>query len=94
MSQCKTFSVPAGTKSNVWRLGDSSAPEKPRWVLAGLQTDKSGNQVRNAAIFNHCTLTNMQVWLNHSRYPSLDMSTDFTKEQFAGVYKSFYEFAS
>ena len=28
----------------------------------------------------------MKVWLNHSRY--------FTKEQYAGVYKSFYDFAS
>ena len=36
----------------------------------------------------------MQVWLNHSRYPSLDMTTDLTKEQFVGVYKSFYDFAS
>ena len=34
----------------------------------------------------------MQVWLNHSRYPSVDMSTDFAKEQ-EGVYKSFYDFA-
>ena len=67
MRQCETFSVPAGTKSTVWRLGVSSAPEKPRWVLAGLQTDKSGSQVRNAVIFDHCTLTNIQVWLNHSR---------------------------
>ena len=31
----------------------------------------------------------MQVWLNHSRYPSV-----FAKEQYAGVYKSFYDFAS
>ena len=37
---------------------------------------------------------NMQVWLNHSRYPSVDIATDFTKEQHAGVYKSFYDFAS
>ena len=36
----------------------------------------------------------MQVWLNHSRYPSVDMTTDFTKEQYVGVYKSFYDFAS
>ena len=68
--------------------------KKPRWVLVGLQTDKSGRQVRNAAIFDHCNLTNLQVWLNHSRYPSLDMITDFAKEQFAGVYKSLYDFAS
>ena len=50
--------------------------------------------MRNVAIFYHCNLTYMQVWLNHSRYPSLDMTTDFAKDQFAGVYKSFYDFAS
>ena len=33
----------------------------------------------------------MQMWFNHSRYPSLDMTTE---EQFARVYKSFYDFAS
>ena len=38
-------------------------------------------------------IANMQVWLNHTRYPSLDMATDFAKEQYAGVYKSFYDFA-
>ena len=38
--------------------------------------------------------TNMQVWLNHSRYPCVDMATDFDKEQYAGVYKSFDDFAS
>ena len=51
-------------------------------------------QERNAAIFDHCNLTNIQVCLNHSRYPSADMATDFVKEQYAGVYQSFYDFAS
>ena len=37
----------------------------------------------------------MQVWLNHSRYPSVDMVSDFAaKEQYASVYKLFYDFAS
>ena len=93
MRQCETFSLPQA-RYTVWPLSVSSAPEKPRWVLVGLQTDRSGNQENNAAIFNHCNLTNMQVWLNHSRHPSVDMATDFTKEQYAGVYKSFYDFAN
>ena len=93
MRQCETFSL-SQTRSTIWRLGVSSAPEKPRWVLVGLQTDKSGNQENNAAIFDHCNLANMQLWLNHSRYPSVDMATDFAKEQYAGVYKSFYNFAN
>ena len=93
MRQCERFSLPQ-TRSTVWRLGVSSAPEKPRWVLVGLQTDKSGNQANNAVIFNHCNLRNIQVWLNHSRYPSVDMATDFAKKQYAGVCKSFYDFAN
>ena len=60
MRQCETFTLPQ-VRSTVWRLGVSSAPEKPRCVLVGLQTDKSGNQENNAAIFDHCILTNMQV---------------------------------
>ena len=93
MRQCETFTVPQ-TTSTVWRLSVSSAPEKPRWVLVGLQTHKSGSQVRNAALLDHCNHTYMQVWLIHSRYPSLDVTTDFAKEKFAGVYKSLYDFAS
>ena len=93
MRQCEMFSLPQA-RPTVWRVGVSSAPEKSRWVLVGLQTDKSGNRERNAAVFDHCNLTNMQVWLNHSRYPTVDMATDFAKEQYAGVSKSFYNFAS
>ena len=93
MRQGESFTVPQST-STVWRLGVSYAPEKPRWVLIGLQTGKSGNQENNASIFDHCNLTNMQVWLNHFRSPSLDMPADFDKRQYAGVYKSFYDFAS
>ena len=62
--------------------------------MIGLQTDESGSQERNTALFAHCNLTNMQVVLNHSRYPSVDMPTDFVMEKYAGVYKSFYDLAS
>ena len=71
MRPCETFSLPQA-RSTLWRLCVSSAPEKTRWVLIGLQTNKSGNQENNVTIVDHCSLTNMQVWLNHSRYPSVD----------------------
>ena len=70
------------------------APEKPRWVLIGLQTAKSRNQQRNPALFDQCNVTNMQVLLNHTRYPSVDMLTNFAKEQFAGGYKLFFDIDS
>ena len=62
--QCETFSVPP-TRSTVWRLGVSSAPEAPRWILVGFQPNKSGTQESNVAVFDHCNLTNIQVWLKH-----------------------------
>ena len=42
------------------------------------------------ALALHRKATNMQVCLNHSRYPSADTTTDFVKEQYVGLYKSFY----
>ena len=42
----------------------------------------ANKQENNAAHFDHCNLRNMQVWLNHSRYPSVDIATDFAKEQY------------
>ena len=80
--QCETFTLPQA-RSTVWRLGVSSAPEKPRWV--GLQTGISGNQERNDDIFDHCNLTNMQVCLNHSTYTCADTATDLVKD-FASRY--------
>ena len=78
--QCETFTLPQA-RSTVWRLGVSSATEKPRCVLVGLQTGKSGNQERNAVIFDYCNLTNMQVCLNHSKYFSADTTaTDFVRK--------------
>ena len=76
MRQCETFTLPQA-RSTVWRFGVSSAPEKPRWVLVVLQTDKGCNQENNDALFDYCNLTNMQLWLNHSKYPSVDIATDF-----------------
>ena len=57
-----------------------------------MSTEKSGNQENYAAIFDHLNLTNIQVWLNHSRYPSVDMATDFTKSlhDFASRYYGIY----
>ena len=51
-----------------------------------MQTDKIGNQENNAAILDHGNITNIQVWLNHSIYPSVDRATDFIKEPYIGAY--------
>jgi len=40
--QCDTITVPQAT-TFAWRLGVKNAPEKPRWIVIGFQTGKSGD---------------------------------------------------
>ena len=57
-----------------------SAQQKPRWIFAEFQTDKSGDQLHNPSIFDHCNLTNIFVMLNSRRYPEIDYDdTNFTQ---------------
>ncbi|MEO1894648.1 MAG: hypothetical protein ABGX32_00055, partial [Methylococcales bacterium] len=88
---CDTFSVPE-TTSTTWRVGVRTAPEKPAFIIIGLQTAKAGNQEKNVSIFDHCKLKDMHVVLNTTRYPQMDYLTDFDKMQFSQVFKSFDDF--
>jgi len=58
--QCDTITVPQAT-TFAWRLGVINAPEKPRWIVIGFQTGKSGDQTQTPAIFDHVNLKNMYV---------------------------------
>ena len=90
MRQCATVALPAAT-AYTWRLGVRS--EKPRYILIGLQTDKNNNQKKNAAVFDHCKLTNIYVLLNNTRYPAIDFNANFPKHEFENLYKEFCDFA-
>jgi len=69
--QCDTIMVPQAT-TFAWRLGVKNALEKPRWVVIGFQIEKSRDQTKNPAIFDHVNLKNMYVMLNSTRYPAVD----------------------
>ena len=53
--QCDILSVPEST-SFTWRLSVKTAPEKPRFIIVGFQTDKNGDQTKNPSIFDHANL--------------------------------------
>ena len=71
--------VPQAT-TFAWRLGVKNAPEKPRWIVIGFQTGRSGDQTQNPAIFDHVNLKNMHVMLNSSRYPAVDYNLSFANQ--------------
>jgi len=49
------------TLNQTWRLSVAGGVEKPRWIIIGLQNDKSGSQEKNPAIFDHMDLTNTYI---------------------------------
>jgi len=91
--QCVTITVPEYTLFS-WRLGVKSAPEKPRWIIIGFQTEKSGDQTKNPAIFDHVNVQNMYVMLNSTRYPAVDYNLSFDNLQFSRAYAAAANFGA
>ena len=57
------LSVPEST-SFTWQLSVKTAPEKPRFIIVGYQTDKDVDQTTNPSTFDHVNLRNAYVTLN------------------------------
>ena len=85
MRQCDSNAVNQSTNFT-WRLSVKSSPEKPRYIIVSFQTDREGDQDKNASLFDHCDLTNMYIMLNSTRYPAVDYNVNFTKNQFSRLY--------
>lgn len=82
--------VPQNTRFT-WQMGVKSATEKPRYFIIGFQTDKFQNY-QNAAVFSHCNLKSISVFLNSVQYPNLTFSNDFDKFDFASSYNAAKKF--
>ena len=93
MRQCESVSVSKSTNFT-WRLVAKTAPEKPRYIIIGFQTGKSGNQEENPAIFDNVDVCNMYAILNSTRYPAVDYNMSFPKQQFSRAYGDVAAFRS
>ena len=85
MRQCDAISVPQST-SFTWRLSVKSSPEKPRYIIVGFQTGKYGDQEQDPSIFDNVDVSNMYATLNSTRYPVVDYTISFPKQQFSRAY--------
>jgi len=63
-----------------------NAAEKPRWIIVGFQTEKSGDQTKHPATFDLADLRNLCVMLNSTRYPAVDYNLSFANQQFSRSY--------
>ena len=89
--QCLTTIVPNGDYF-AWRLGIRTSPEKPRFIVLGFQKDRESSVEKNLGLFDHCDLKNTYVLLNNQRYPAVDYNSNFSKNQYNGLYREFYQF--
>ena len=91
MSQCDSIAVPQALQFN-WRLSSKGGRKKPKYIVVAFQTDWSGDQTHNAAVFDHCRLRNIHVKLNAERYPAVDYKVDFNQNKVARVFKEAFDF--
>ncbi|XP_063447224.1 uncharacterized protein LOC134726736 [Mytilus trossulus] len=91
MRQCDSIAVPQASQFN-WRLAAKSGREKPRYIVVAFQTNRSGDQTHNAAVFDHCRLRNINVTLNAERYPAVDYNAAFNENRIARVFKEASDF--
>ncbi|XP_065639694.1 uncharacterized protein LOC136072407 [Hydra vulgaris] len=75
-----------------WDLGVRTT-EKPRYILAGFQTNKEENQEQNSLIFDHCDLRNMWIEFNEERYPATNYNLSFPNMKITRAYRHAANFA-
>ena len=91
MRQSISTSVP-DSNTFTWRLGVRSSPEQPRFIFLAFQTDRSEDQQKNYATYDHCNLTSAHVLLNNDRYPCNDFESDFAMNHYDFLYHEFASF--
>ena len=91
MIQCDSATIPHATDFS-WRLSVKSSPEVPRFIIVGFQTNKSGDQTTNPALFNNVRVNNIYVMLNSVRYPTADYNISFLSQRYSRVYGDVAEF--
>ncbi|XP_067942838.1 uncharacterized protein [Watersipora subatra] len=85
MRQSDSITVPQ-TTNFTWRLGVKSSAEKPRYIIVGFQTNKSGDQETNPSLFDNLNTINIYAMLNSTRHPLIDSNTSFKMYQFSRLY--------
>lgn len=80
------------TQRQVWAVKTSSQLEKPRYVMLAFSTSRLNILEKNASVFDHCSLTNVKLFLNSKSYPYDDLHIDYEKHHYALLYQMLLDF--
>lgn len=84
--------VQAQSKSQNWAIKTTSLLERPRFVIVAFQTKRKNLDSADYTNFDHCSITNMQLFLNSNVYPYNKWNLDFDAGTYGIAYHYFTEF--
>jgi hypothetical protein len=79
------------TKFFSWNF-NLSGNEKIMGILLFFQTDRTNDQIKNPALFDHCNLTNAKVIINGYWFPGIDLKCNFKNNEYIECYQRYLEF--
>lgn len=83
--------LPKTTKHS-WSIKTTSQLEKPRYVIFGLQTNRKNSILNDNALFDHCNLRNVTLFLNSYYYPYDALNLKFDENQYSILYDMYARF--
>lgn len=80
------------TTHQTWAVKTSTQLEKPRFIILALQTNRRDQKTKDASKFDHCSLTDIKVYLNSESFPYDDMNLNFERGRYALLYDMYIKF--
>ncbi|XP_044005902.1 uncharacterized protein LOC122850917 [Aphidius gifuensis] len=81
------------TNHHIWTVKTSAQLEKPRYVILAFQTNRKNVWHADAARFDHCNITNVELYLNSQIFPYGNLNLDISKNQFSLLYDMYANFS-
>lgn len=66
----------------MWSIKTSNNLNKPRYVIVGFQTARDRVIAQNAAHFDHCSISDIQLHLNSESFPYENLNLNFESNMY------------
>lgn len=78
------YEMPALPQTNrhTWSIKTTTQTTKPRYILLAFQTDRNFRPNKDMSKFDHCNITNIQLYMNNDRYPYDDLNINFASGKY------------
>lgn len=80
------------TSKHSWSIKTASQIEKPRFVIFGLQCNRKMDTTKSSALFDHCNVTNIRLFLNSQYFPYDSLNLKFDEGKCSILYEMYVKF--